>query len=139
MFRIFSMPLNIKHSLHQEVPWLFLECSICCLIWCIRSWTRQWKKKSSSTQEILLLRWKNISGKTFVQSRELFLWDTHNPDSLILISTVSTFEFYAESAWSLDFWFPQFLFSFIGWAPNSLASDFLLISHAQTTLTRDIE
>ena len=44
---------------------------------------------------------------------ELLCW-THNPDSLISISTVENFEFYAESTWFLDFGYLQILCSLIG-------------------------
>jgi len=38
---------------------------------------------------------------------------------------VATFEFYVETAQSLDFGSPYFLCSLIGWTQNSLASDWI--------------
>ena len=59
-------------------------------------------------------------------------WITHNPDVLISISNMGTFEFSADSAWSFDFGYPQFLCSLIGCTQkNSLASDWLFVFHRQ--------
>ena len=64
---------------------------------------------------IILSLWTIYSVKWIV-CPELVL-NTHNPDTLILISTICTFEFYAESA--LMFWFQIsaiFLFSHLLYA-----------------------
>ena len=56
-----------------------------------------------------------------------FVLNAYNPDYLISISTVGTFEFYGESTWFLDFGYPQFLCSLISWTQNSLDYDCLFV------------
>ena len=84
---------------------------------CFYLWTFQEEKE----QKFATLIWKVRINFLVFPIKTSLSWELLCWIDLISISTLGTFKFYAESAWSLDFryvwcWYPRFMYSQL-WSP----------------------